>query len=373
MFLMIGIIISSFLFALLVLKKNKSYADRILTIWMAVMALHQILYYLHFTGLTYQYPHLLGLLLPWPVVHSALLYLYVYAMTHQKPLKWFQVLPHFIPFLVLVVLAIPFYSQPSTVKLEVFENNGAGYEWYSMIQMGMMVGLGLAYVLWSLFRIHRHRVKVKQWFSNAEKMTLRWLEYLTIGLGAIWVLVFFFDDFVIYSGVVVLVIFIGLFGINQVPIFYAHQDILDRTNEKDALSFDEFNVPEMDNKTELIRYAKSGLKEENSLDLHQRLTALMKDKALYKRNDITLADLAGLLDTHPNYLSQVINEREEKNFYHYINSLRVQAFIEAAALPNKQHYSYLAIALECGFNSKSTFNKYFKAYSGKSPSAYFSK
>ncbi|MBK9488456.1 MAG: AraC family transcriptional regulator [Haliscomenobacter sp.] len=51
--------------------------------------------------------------------------------------------------------------------------------------------------------------------------------------------------------------------------------------------------------------------------------------------------------------------------------LRVEAFINLAAQPDKQHYSLLALAFECGFNSKSTFNKYFKAVIGETPSAYF--
>ncbi|MBK9106409.1 MAG: hypothetical protein IPL92_18060 [Saprospiraceae bacterium] len=76
----------------------------------------------------------------------------------------------------------------------------------------------------------------------------------------------------------------------------------------------------------MIRYAKSGLKETDITDLHQRLTILMDEKALYKQNDITLADLAAILDTHPNYLSQVINEREQKNFYNYINTLLEGSF-----------------------------------------------
>ena len=370
MIFLTGIILSGFLTALLVLKRSKTHADRILTVWMAVMTVHQVIAYLHFTGATNVYPHLLGVALPWPVLHGPFLFLYVTAMTKEKPLTWKQLLPHFIPFLLLLLLAIPFYLKPAAEKLEVFRNQGAGYEWYSHLQEVMIIVLGLGYTIWSLIRIHRHRNKIKQWFSNTDKLTLRWLEYLSIGLGIIWCLVLFFSDDMIFIGVVLLVIFIGMFGINQLPIFYAHKDILDKTVHPDPPSFDEFNAPDDDPETNVVRYAKSGLKEPEATNLHQKLIQLMEEKELYKQNEITLADLAALLDTHPNYLSQVINEKEGKNFYNYINTLRVEAFIQASALPDKKHYSLLALAYDCGFNSKSTFNKYFKAHTGKSPSEY---
>ena len=124
MIFLTGIILSSFLTALLLLKRNKTHADRILTVWMAVMTVHQVITYLHFTGATNVYPHLLGVALPWPVLHGPFLFLYVTAMTKEKPLTWLQVLPHFIPFLLLLILAIPFYLKPAAEKLEVFRNQG---------------------------------------------------------------------------------------------------------------------------------------------------------------------------------------------------------------------------------------------------------
>lgn len=370
MFFLIGIILSGFLTILLLLKRNKSHADRILTTWMAVITAHQILSYLQYADVAYQYPHLLGIALPWPVLHGPFLFLYVSAMTREKPLRWTEILPHFLPFILLILLAIPFYMIPASEKLEVYKNKGAGYEWYSTIQEIMIIVLGFGYSAWSLVRIHRHRTKIIQWFSNTDRLMLRWLEYLSIGLGMIWILVLFFDDHIVFSGVVLLVIFIGIFGITRLPIFYSHRDILETTSHPEPPSFDEFVAPDEDEEANTVRYAKSGLKEPEATNLHQRLTNLMEVKALYKQNDITLADLAALLDTHPNYLSQVINEKEEKNFYNYINTLRVQAFIHASSHPDKKHYSLLALAFESGFNSKSTFNKYFKAHTGKAPSEF---
>lgn len=76
------------------------------------------------------------------------------------------------------------------------------------------------------------------------------------------------------------------------------------------------------------------------------------------------------LDVHPNTLSQVINRAEQKNFFDYINTLRVADFKEKAANPENQKYTLLSLAYDCGFNSKTSFNRNFKKITGKSPSEY---
>jgi AraC-like DNA-binding protein len=181
---------------------------------------------------------------------------------------------------------------------------------------------------------------------------LQWLKYLSVGLAGIWVLVLFFEDQVIFGGVTTLVCLVGILGINQIPIFGGNF-----TPHPPAL-----NLP---------RYAKSGLSSSQSDTLFERLTQLMQKQEVYKDNELNLGQLAELLGVHPNYLSQVINEKLGKNFYNYINELRVEAFIQLASGSDKQHYSLLALAFECGFNSKSTFNKYFKMVTGKTPSEFF--
>jgi AraC-like DNA-binding protein len=66
----------------------------------------------------------------------------------------------------------------------------------------------------------------------------------------------------------------------------------------------------------------------------------------------------------------VINTRLNKNFYDYINAQRVEAFIRLVAEPQYRRYTLLALAFQCGFNSKSSFNRNFKKVMGDSPSEY---
>lgn len=352
-----GIILSCFLTLLLLLKKGKSTADRILCIWLGIMALHQGSNYLDVSKISYTYPHLLGVGFALPLLHGLMLHFYVQASLGQKKLSWKNVLPHFIPFAALIVLAIPFYSLSGAEKIQVFLHQGAGYEWYMLTQLGLIVLSGFVYVFWSFSLIHAHQNDPTQKPDAVKAQHLQWLKYLSLGLAGIWVLVIFFDDRVIFGGVTTLVGLIGILGINQVPVFVGNFI---------SVTLEPAPAPS------LPRYAKSGLSAGQSDVLFEQLTQLMKEQEVYKNPELSLGELAELLSVHPNYLSQVINEKTAQNFYQYINKLRVEAFLQIAVLPHKQHYSLLALAFECGFNSKSTFNKYFKTVTGTTPSEYFS-
>jgi YesN/AraC family two-component response regulator len=86
-----------------------------------------------------------------------------------------------------------------------------------------------------------------------------------------------------------------------------------------------------------------------------------------------LAELAEALNVNRNNLSQVINTYEQKNFYDYINQKRVEEFKRVASLPENQKYTLLGLANDCGFNSKTSFNRNFKNATGLSPTEYLKK
>ncbi|HZI54714.1 MAG TPA: helix-turn-helix domain-containing protein, partial [Chitinophagaceae bacterium] len=77
-----------------------------------------------------------------------------------------------------------------------------------------------------------------------------------------------------------------------------------------------------------------------------------------------------ILKIHPNTLSQVINSFENKTFYDYINGLRIEEFKTLVTDPGSRQFTLLSLAFECGFNSKTAFNRNFKKATGQSPSDY---
>ena len=71
-------------------------------------------------------------------------------------------------------------------------------------------------------------------------------------------------------------------------------------------------------------------------------------------------------------LSEAINSGVGKNFNDFVNSYRVKEVEQMLQDGKQEQLSLLGIALECGFNSKATFNRVFKKMTGQSPSQYVS-
>ncbi|WP_300666763.1 helix-turn-helix domain-containing protein [Fluviicola sp.] len=366
MFFIVGFSIACFLLLLFLFKKGKELPDYILASWLALIALHLSLHYLHYRGIDLEYPSLLGIILPLPILHVVFLYFYTIALTENRLPHWPMVLVHLIPFLVLVLAAIPFYQLSGAEKIRVFQNGGKGFEWYSILQLSLILLTGFFYSAATLLKIRKHRKSIQDYLSNTDKRMLRWLEYLSIGLGMIWLLVLFFEDNIIFGGVTVFVLFIGFFGINQVSIFLPAAD----RNESTIPVTHPETLSDPEEKKE--KYAKSGLDQTQVSTIMKQLEQFMTDEKPFKESELTLNELAKRMNLNPNQLSQVINSETGKTFYHYINTYRINEFLYLLSLPENKKFTFLALAYDCGFNSKTTFNKYFKLHTGKTPSEYSS-
>ncbi|NVO31636.1 helix-turn-helix domain-containing protein [Hymenobacter lapidiphilus] len=98
------------------------------------------------------------------------------------------------------------------------------------------------------------------------------------------------------------------------------------------------------------------------------LVHFMETEQPWLRAELTLAELAQALHVTPGILSRVINTGCGCNFSDFVNGYRVRAATERLASPRYAHYSLVGVAFDCGFNSKSTFNRVFKKLAGYPPS-----
>lgn len=124
--------------------------------------------------------------------------------------------------------------------------------------------------------------------------------------------------------------------------------------------------PETQNET--LPKNKNLLSEADLAEWKNKILAFFDEQKPYLNPELTLSELADNLHTNSSVLSQVINNGFEKNFNDFVNHYRVADFKQKAKSPEYQHLTLLAIAFDCGFNSKATFNRAFKKITGQNPS-----
>jgi AraC-like DNA-binding protein len=104
--------------------------------------------------------------------------------------------------------------------------------------------------------------------------------------------------------------------------------------------------------------------------LQEKLKLLMtKDKA-FLNPDLNLELLSCYLGISEKQCSYMLNKGMEMNFNQYVNNFRIEAFKERIKEGQNKTYTLTSIAYECGFNSKSTFNRVFKSTCGVTPSEF---
>ena len=109
---------------------------------------------------------------------------------------------------------------------------------------------------------------------------------------------------------------------------------------------------------------------EKAEEHYQTVLKLMVEEKLYRNPALNMKLLAEKANLSNGYLSQIINQKEGKNFYDFVNTYRIEEVKMHLLDPNYAHYSILGIGLEAGFKSKSTFNTAFKKMTGQTPTAF---
>ncbi|MCK5209493.1 MAG: helix-turn-helix transcriptional regulator, partial [Cyclobacteriaceae bacterium] len=357
----IGFVQAFFIGIILLNKKNKSLSDKILAIWIFVIGLHLLLFYLDYIDYYQNLPHILGLVVPLPLVQGPLLLLYVISLIKEDQTFNRFLLIHFIPALSFYLFLSPIMLLPAEEKLHyVFEVMPANSPLYFEVFSHLINVSGPIYIIWSLVLLKKHYMRIKDNFSYTEKINLKWLRNLILGMVIIWIAVLF-TEFIdeeigsafVFSAVTLFVFIIGYYGIRQGVIF---ADPLENPHRRDTANKE--------------KYKKSPLDMGRSQSLLDRLLHFMEEKKPYLETKITLPQLANQFETNPNYLSQVINEKLNQNFYDFINRYRVEEFMEKLKKEDAMNYTLFGHARDCGFSSKSSFHEVFKKQTGQTPSQF---
>ena len=100
------------------------------------------------------------------------------------------------------------------------------------------------------------------------------------------------------------------------------------------------------------------------------LENLLISNKIYLDPSLTLESTAENLNLSKSHLSRIISTELGSSFTDYLNYFRVEEAKCYLINPEFSNYTIVAIGLEAGFNSKSSFFEVFKKATGMTPSAY---
>ena len=380
---LLGAIQGVFLAGILATKRQNRTANRLLAAAIFAFTLGLATSVYHAAGLLQVFPHFFGIGYPVLLLFGPLVYLYALAASDRARRMTRRDLLHFLPFLACVAAGLQVYLMSGAGKIAFFEALQRGdVPLFIRIFDPLRLLSGISYAVVTIVFLLRHRNRVKDSYSNLERVNLQWLLYLGLSAGAIWAMAVVFQllestgilqfarsDDVIDVAVAILVYSVGYFGLKQPEVFRYEASDQVRTTTAPAVHRSAIPDPPSSPLAE-PRYERSGLSDPEASALKDGLLAVMEKQRPWENSELTLADLAELVGATPHKVSEVLNSRLGQTFYDFVNGYRVREVQRRIERDKARAPTLLALALEAGFASKSTFNDAFKKHAGQTPSQY---
>lgn len=330
-------------------QKKSNYVLGGALIGMALLAIGHLLDDL---GSTLRYPSITYLPIRYTILLPITLYYVItfllkpdYQLTKKD--YWF-LSPLLIQLVVNFVIFCIFLMAPKLVE------NSPFYFGYIQLREFISIGYSLFVIIVVLKKLKNYQAQALEKQTDT-KVSLKWVQNSVYGLFALcilWIIgqleFFFYGDNILsfhptWILMGLLVFWLGYFMILR-------RDIFEVSNNR-------------------IINPKSGLSDRTT-EHFKRVLQLMEEEKLYRNPTLSMDLLAEKAELSNGYLSQIINQKEGKNFYDFVNAYRVKEVKHHLTNEKYAHYSILGIGLEAGFQSKSTFNAVFKKMTGMTPTQY---
>lgn len=286
---------------------------------------------------------------------------------------------HTLPFLIDVTYHLAVFSQGRSFVLWWEEHVQRPYHIDDIVFVLATIQ-GIVYLILALRLYRKYQKWIRNQFSDTDIISFRWfrnflitltiseLFNLTMTIIDIQLTLSFWQDWWDELFGAVLIYYVSIAGYAQLQprqrLTFVDQPVV-LSRQPVSLPILE-NVPETNEVDDIADLEKKELSPELT-EWRDRLLTYMTAERPYLEPELSLADLARRMHTNPTILSQVINTGVGKNFNDFVNQYRVEEFKQRVRNPANQHLSLLGIALDCGFNSKATFNRAFRKFTGLSP------
>ena len=365
-FFIISGLVQNFILAGLLFFKHgdRQLANRFLSLTIVFVNAHLTYLMVLDTNLDNLFPFFLWLPYSFLTAIGPLIYFYTKALTYIDFNLSKADVKHFIPVLVEVGLQGMMILQAILDDEQLY--NTPLYFYVTPLAYIWTAASIYYYLRLSLGIINNHEVWVLRNFSNLKEITLLWLRKLIIYYRLLWVMwvpcvatfLLFFRFQLLYLSIVLALYFlmlilvyltfwIGLEGWGRGNFIFANHN-KGKTENK---NFSRLTTQEIQNHLE-------------------RINQLMVLEKIYLNENLNLRELALHMKVDPNLISFILNNHLGGNFYDFVNRYRIEEVKNKLNNPAYKRFSLLGIALESGFNSKTTFNRVFKQVMGMTPTEF---
>ncbi|HLO82856.1 MAG TPA: AraC family transcriptional regulator [Chitinophagaceae bacterium] len=368
---------------LLLLNKDSTHSKKMLVFLLSIFFLLCLNGVLYQSRLYLEIPRLHKVFLPFSYLLMPVAYLYTRAVIREefrfRKTDWLLTLPA----ILYAVNLMPYYFMP----LEEKKTYLVQYYQSSALRTRDAEGFIPPYIFnmfraaWSALFIFLNYKLIGDFRSNSsaklksENSTLiNWLFILNSLLASLIVVAVFTSVIApirktAYNlpdsslGLVTVIICLILFFRPKI-LYGIYQPAYKTVIEKKSISIDQAVMPEM------VEMEKISINDKDALRIRKAIDDIFRDKKVYLDQEYSLDKL--VKDTHiPRYLlSTFINREYGIGFREYLNKCRVEHFLANLGKPEWKNYTLEAMAVECGFNGRSTFIKNFKLFTGKTPSEF---
>ena len=284
----------------------------------------------------------------------------------QVHIKRRVILIHFLPAFIFYILSL--FSNQTQPKVLIVAFSNGNFQIIALTQILAIFIISLVYVGLILRLIRHNRKKYKNEYAETSIfLTLDWLKYLviiilTLSSTAIFAIIFsqYFTELYIphfwVELVFLLIIFAtSYFAFRQPTLYQRTKNIA--SGEENIETGDDNEIKPLLDETQI---------EKISIDLENYLS----QQQPFLNSKIRMPEIAAAINITPNELSWFLNEHKKTNFFSFINELRINYAAQLLINENYQQYTLEALSKMAGFQSKTTFNNWFKKIKNVTPSAF---
>lgn len=276
----------------------------------------------------------------------------------SKPVK--RVFIHFYIFIVMKTFVIV------TVLIPVISETIP--RWFSLLLSIILCLHGLIYTCYCLYQLYNKpknkHFKEVRWLKLLVWMSLvAWIFAISAKLikqfDSLWGAGFFY---IVYCTVFIMVYYLSYIVTDR--IFPSSPDQESTNDKSPGLQ----EIPDAMGSQQ--KYSKSSLTKSQIQGFKDAIDSYFEKERPYLDIDFSFSKLSQTLQINTHQLSQTFSEGFGKTYPQLLKELRINEAVKRLQDEKYAHLSIYGIALDCGFNSKSAFNKAFKEITRFTPTGF---